>query len=187
VKTAISFRRVVIGAGVMVAVMLMAAPVRAQEPAGGGYKIGVVNMREVFQNYDRQKAEYEKLKQKQESAQAEIDKISDRINEAKKRYEADKATMTRDAREQFEINVSKDFSNYQAEFKKLQDDIDLQERKLLKDLFQEITTAVQEVGAADNYHLILEAGSDGNAAVLYYATPLNLTSKVIDHLNNKAR
>lgn len=156
----------------------------AQETTDG-FKIGVVNMREVFQAYDRQKSEYAKLKEAQEAAQANIDKISDEIEAAKKDYDANKSTMTPDEREQRELSISSKLSEYQAEFKKLQDDIDLKERKLLKDLFQEINTAVQEVGQAENYHLILEAGSDGGNAVLYYATPLNLTSKVIEHLNGK--
>src|SRR5690606_36604028 len=115
-------------------------------------------MREEFQAYNRQKSEYEKLKKAQESAQAEIDKISADIEQKKKDYNAKKATMTPDEREQMELAISSQLSTYQAEFKKLQDEIDLKERKLLKDFFQEINTAVQEVGQAENYHLILEAG-----------------------------
>lgn len=179
-------RRIVAVASLVVLVACVAVPSVAQE-AGTAYKIGVVNMREVFQAYNRQKSEYEKLKKAQESAQAEIDKISADIEQKKKDYNAKKATMTPDEREQMELAISSQLSTYQAEFKKLQDEIDLKERKLLKDLFQEINTAVQEVGQAENYHLILEAGSDGGNAVLYYATPLNLTSKVIDHLNAKSQ
>lgn len=163
----------------------LALPAAAQE--GGAYKIGVVNMREVFQQYNRQKSEYEKLKSDQEAAQAEIDKISNEIETLKKDYDARKATMAPAEREQVELSITSKLSTYQAEFKKLQDTIDLKERKLLKDLFQEINTAVQEVGQAESYHLILEAGSDGGNAVLYYASSLNLTSRVIEHLNGKAK
>lgn len=170
----------------VVAGACLALPANAQD-TGSAYKIGVVNMREVFQQYNRQKTEYEKLKADQQAKQAEIDKISNEIEAEKKEYDAQKATMTPEQLEQKELAIKSKFSTYQAEFKKLQDEIDLKERKLLKDLFQEITTAVQEVGQAENYHLILEAGSDGGNAVLYYATPLNLTSKIVEHLNGKAK
>jgi outer membrane protein len=181
-----SLRRVIVGVCLTILAAVIAIPATAQD-AGGAYKIGVVNMREVFQQYNRQKAEYEKLKQDQEAKQAEIDKISQDITRDKERYEKEKATMSPDAREQLELAINGKLSTYQAEFKKLQDDIDLKERKLLKDLFQEISTAVQEVGQAEQYHLILEAGGDGGNAVLYYATPLNLTSKVVEHLNSKSK
>ncbi len=181
-----SFRRVVLGVCLTALAALITIPASAQD-AGGAYKIGVVNMREVFQQYNKQKAEYEKLKADQQAAQAKIDEISNKITKQKEDYQKNKDTMAADAREKLELEINSNLSVYQAEYKKLQDDIDLKERKLLKDLFEEITTAVQEVGQAEQYHLILEAGSDGGNAVLYYATPLNLTSKVVDHLNGKSK
>lgn len=166
------------------ALLLVAFPNQALAQ-DNAYKIGVVNVKEVFDNYERQKHEYELLQNEKDKKQAEIDILSKRITKQKDRYDNEKITLSDEEREDLEEQIESDYSLYKSEFKRLQEDIDRREKKLLEAVFEDIHTALQEVGLRDDYHLILEGGKSGRAAVLYYSTTMNMTQKVIDHLNTK--
>ena len=53
------------------------------------FKIGVVNTKEVFDNYERQKKDYEKLREALEEAQKPIAELSEQITRDKERYDAE--------------------------------------------------------------------------------------------------
>ena len=83
-------------------------------------------------------------------------------------------------------------TRYKAEFKRAQEDIDRQEKKLLRDLLEDIHLAIQEIGLKNDYHLIFESGANNasnlagrTGGLLYSSTTLNMTQRVIDHLNEK--
>lgn len=153
--------------------------------ASGQYKIGVVNVKEVFDSYEKQKNEYRKLEGAKEERQRELDRLFEKIEAAQKRHTEEKDTLSEADLEALEERILSDASLHRAEFKRLQDEIDRKEKKLLESLFQEIDQAISEVGAQGNYHLVLEAGRTGRSGVLYFSTPLNMTQQIIDYLNTK--
>jgi Skp family chaperone for outer membrane proteins len=164
--------------------------VRAQETpatALGGYKIGVVDMREVFQKYNRRESAFNELVGQRDAAQKKVDDLATVINKEQKDYQSKKESATPDQLEELEMSILSKVSELEAERTKLQAEVSRIEDKLLSDLTKEIRAAIMAIGQAEDYHLILEAGNDGSAAVLYSATPLNLTSKVIDRLNKGAK
>lgn len=154
---------------------------------GGDYKIGVVVVKDVFDAYERQEKEYEQLQLERDKKQKDIDVLSRKIEEQKERYDQNKATMSDIEREELEDEIQANYSRYKAEFKRMQEDIDRQEKRLLETIFEDINEAIQEVGARGNYHLILEGGNGGRSGVLYHSTTLNMTQQVTDHLNEKFR
>jgi outer membrane protein len=164
-------------------VTLVAVPQARAE--GSDYKVGVVDVKRVFDNYERQKKEYALLQDERDKKQAEIDKLSDKITEQKDRYDKERDSMSDSEREALEEQIESDYTKYKADFKRLQEDIDRREKKLLETIFEDIHLAVQEVGARGDYHLILEVGQPGRTAVLYHSTTLDSTQQVIDHLNEK--
>lgn len=163
--------------------VLYAAPAESQ--GDSAYKIAVVNVKQVFDNYERQKKEYARLQSERDAKQAEIDKLSDKITAAKERYDNERATMSDSEREQLEEQIESDYSKYKADFKRLQEDIDRQEKRLLETVFEDIHVAIQEVGARGDFHLVFEAGQPGRTSVLYHSTTLDITQQVTDHLNRK--
>lgn len=153
----------------------------------GQYRIGIVNIKEVFDSYDRQKAEYEDLQRERDDMQVDIDQLSERITQNKKRYETERDNMSVSERLELEELVESDYGRYKSEFKRLQEGIDRREKRLLESLFKDIHKAVAEVGAKGNYHLILEGGQSGRSGVLYSSTTLNMTQQVIEHVNRSYR
>lgn len=149
----------------------------------GQYKIGVVNLKAVFEGYSRRQDEYGKLEIERATKQKDVDRLSATIEEQKKKYEEQKEKLSDDDRIQLEDEINANYLEYQTRFKALQGDIDRKERRLLDALYKDIRDAIMEVGAQENYHLILEAGEDNPSGVLYSSPTLRMTQKVIDYLN----
>ena len=148
------------------------------------YKIGVVDLKEVFDGYNKQKAMYQQLEAEKTQLQGEIDKLSAQITDAKERYDAQKDSMTEEARAQLEEQIEADFTDYQTKYKAHQSTISRKEERLLEELMKDIRQGVEEVGAEGNYHLVIEGGGPPSS-LLYHSSTLNMTQRVIDHLNNK--
>lgn len=171
------------------ALVLMCTPALAQDSAA--YKIGVVDLKQVFDNYKKQIDEYAKLRIERDTMQKPIDELSKAITADKDKYDKEKDKMGEDAKRALEEKIEAAVTRYKAEFERAQQDIDRKEKKLMRDLFEEIYMAIQEVGAQGDYHLIFESGDSSSVmpgrpgGLLYSSTTLNMTQKVIDHLNGK--
>lgn len=172
--------------GVAAALVLSVSPAWGadEEAPQGQYKIGVVNLKEVFDGYELQKSEYAKLKTDRDQRQTELDAIENKVNSLKSKYDAEKDKMSETQRTELEETINAERLRWQSEFKRMQSEIDLKEKNLLTRLMDNIHTAVQELGTKENYHLILEAGEAGRSGVLYSSSTLNITPKVIVYLNN---
>ena len=163
----------------------------AEETSPASYKIGVVDMKQVFDSYQKQIDEYAKLRTKRDEMQKPITALGDQITADREKYEKEKAKMAEDAKRALEEKIEGSATKWKAEFERAQQDIDRQEKKLMRDLFEEIYTAIQEVGAQGNYHLVFESGDSASVmpgrpgGLLYSSTTLNMTQKVVEHLNGK--
>lgn len=153
------------------------------KPSPGQYKIGVVNVKRVFDAYEKQKDEYALLQKTRDQKQKKIDELSATIEKNKERYETERDSMTPETIADLEDRIESDYSLYKAEFRRLQEDIDRREKKLLESIFKEIHLSIQEIGTQGNYHLVLEGGESGRSGLLFFSTTLNMTQQVIDYLN----
>jgi len=173
-------------------VLLLTIPLTAAAENGTAYKIGVVNSKEIFDNYNKQTEEYAKLRVKRDAAQEPIDLLSEQITKDKEHYDTNADTMPEDEKRVLEEKIESAVTRYKAEFERAQQDIDRLEKKLLREILEDIQIAIQEVGAKYDYHLIFENGQEnisnlaGRAGgLLYSSTTLNMTQRVIDHLNEQ--
>jgi Skp family chaperone for outer membrane proteins len=175
------------------ALTAMAAPAQSDSPEGtpGGYRIGVVNVKQVFDNYQKQKDLYEELRKTRDEMQAPITALSEEITKDQDRYKQKQDSMSEAERKVLEEKIEANVTKYRAEFDRAQQDINRQEKKLNEQVFQEIYLAIGEVGAQGNYHLVFESGETAapiparSGGLLYHSTTLNMTQKVIEHLNAK--
>lgn len=154
----------------------------AQNESAGQYRIAVVNRKEVFDNYDKQKEEWKTLEAEKAKLQVDIDKLSDSIAADKKKYDDDKS-LSEEQRQALEDKIESDYRRYRTEFEQAQREMDSKTRRFFNRMMEEIDRGVQEVGSNENYHLIMEADPKSNTSVLYYSNTINITSKVIAHLN----
>lgn len=168
---------------VVLAVVVGVSSTAVAQGDGSQYKIGVVDLKIVFDNYDKQKAMYETLTKDRDKLQAPITALSDQITKDKARYEAESETMSAEARSTLKDKIESDFSKYKADVQQSQEEIDRKEKRIFEEVIVDIQKGVEEVGSKENYHLVFDGSKNRNNNLLYSSTTLNMTQKVIDHLN----
>lgn len=156
------------------------APIRPE-----AYRIGVVNRKKAFDDYEKQQAAWAKLEKERETKQAVVDKQSDAIIAAQKKLAEDK-TMSQTDKETVALKIQEDTLDYQNAFQKLQNEINVRANRFFADMMKEVDASVQAVGSAGNYHLIFEADPNprSGSAVLYFSATIDITPQVIQHLNS---
>ena len=172
--------------GLMLAGVTTSALAQNGNPAAAPtqYKIGVVDLKLVFDGYTKQKDMYAQLESEKNQLQTEIDALSNKITADKERYDANKDSMSDEERIRLEERIEADFTDYQTKYKASQSTISRKEERLLEELMKDIRQGVEEVGAEGNYHLVIEGGGPPSS-LLYHSSTLNMTQRVIDHLNAK--
>lgn len=180
-----------VAALVMVGVLVgLAAPLalaqQTEDKSGSGYlKIGVVDRKKAFDSYEKQKREFAALETELKEAQTQIDALSDKIEKARAEYQANRDSWSDDERARRQEQLDSDILQYQADYKRLQTEIDAKYARLVQRIRGEIDEAVAQIGQEENYHLIFEGDPKSSSGVLYFSTTIDITSKVITRLNQK--
>lgn len=171
-----------IAAAMLIVALAATGTARAQDAT---FRIGVVDLEAVFENYDKQKERYAELVKEKDKLQAPLSKLADEIEANKKRYNDEQEKMSEADRNALRDKVESDYSTYKAEMQRSQEEIDRQEKRIVEELIKDIQIAVEEVGAKEKYHLIFDGAKNAKNNLLYYDTTMNMTSKVVAHLNTK--
>ena len=151
----------------------------------GTYRIAVVNRKQVFDEYNKQKSEWTSLEKEREQKQAVVDRQSDAIEADKKKLAEDKS-LTQAQKEALALKIQEDTLDYQNAFQKLQNEINMRADKFFAAMMRDVDAAVQEIGSEGNYHLIFEADPNprSGSAVLYFSATIDITSQVVEKLNS---
>ncbi len=82
--------------------------------------------------------------------------------------------------------IKSELRNLNADFQRMQGELNDKRTKLQFQTRQEVIKAIQQIGSDENYHLILEGDEGGRSTVIFFATSINITPKVIEKLNGAA-
>lgn len=195
----VDVRRLLVGGAIAAACMIVftgAAPAQnddAKKPAPAAqsagtvsqYKIGIVDRRAVLQGYNKVTAERKRLESDVDTENKDIDKLSADLQSAKEAYDKERDSLSTTDREEREMALQKQLMEYQTKVQTKQAEVDARERQLMKRFFTDIDDAVQKIGDAENYHLIID-GSKGSST-LFFAPAMDMSQKVIDYLNAKSK
>ena len=151
-----------------------------QGAAEGGWKIAVVDFKQILAEFDKRENKYKELENYVKDKQAILDNMENTIKKDRENYGKMEAGQ---AKQDLEQKINGAQVDYQAALKKLQDEIDSREQEVLRTCLTDIRDALQKIGDKDKYHLILDAKNPGGGGVLYASTTLDITSTVLDFLN----
>ncbi|MCC6152793.1 MAG: OmpH family outer membrane protein [Candidatus Hydrogenedentes bacterium] len=146
------------------------------------YKIGVVDVEEVLNQYGKLKTEAEALKTERDRLQKEVDTKSDALT---KEMEALKNAPQAE-RETKGEEIQKKIRDFRADFQRMDGELEDKRIKLFARTRQDVVKTIQQIGSEEKFHLILQGDSNGRSTVIYFATPINITSRVIEKLNGAA-
>lgn len=172
----------------MFALGLCALPAQAAEgtavptASSTDYKIGVVDVEDVLNQYGKLKAEAETLKNERDRLQKEVDTKSDALT---KEMEALK-TAPEAERETKGEEIQRKIRDFRADFQRMDGELEDKRIKLFARTRQDVIKTIQQIGNDEKFHLILQGDPNGRSTVIYFATPINITSRVIEKLNGAA-
>ncbi|MCC6797995.1 MAG: OmpH family outer membrane protein [Candidatus Hydrogenedentes bacterium] len=146
------------------------------------YKIGVVDVEEVLAKYEKLTAEVKTLEAEKDKYQKDIDAKSDALE---KEFDAVK-NLPESERAVKGEEIQKKIRDFRADFTKMDGELQDKRVKLLARTRQDVIKTIQQVGSAENFHLILQGDSNGRSTVIYFATPIDITARVIEKLNSGA-
>ena len=107
--------------GLLALIALVCLPLAAGAQEGQ-YKIGVVDVKEVFDEYDKQIKEYKALEVEKERLQKPITELTKKIEKNQERLKDESLNLSEEERETIEGEIELDYSRYRSSFQQSQED-----------------------------------------------------------------
>jgi len=167
----------------MLAGVFIAVPPLHAQSGSGEYTIGIVELQQVMDAYNKRAVEVQKLEQEAKEYQDKFDKLQADFEETVDEFQKAKGTMSEEKRTDRELELDSRRRDIQSQVRQAEALLEGKQRRLKQSLLKDIVKAIETVGNRDNYHLILEADPESRTGVLFYSPTLNMTQKVIDELN----
>ncbi len=183
-------------AGVLLGMLVMQHAVTAQE-GSDNLQVGVVDIRKVYESYERAKDFRNQIQEKKSEAQSKIQEISDKLNQIQE--ELNDLEPLSDLWKK----RAKKFYQLKSERQMMQDLWKQDTKKLLSEtsseIYQNIREVIEEYGEENGYDLILKVNksaigsgevSDINQqiatrSVLHFSDEMDLTDQISSILNEQ--
>lgn len=143
-------------------------------------KIGIIDFQQVVeQSQPGQKVEAG-LKQEGERMEAELTKDKDELTALKEKMEREAMVMSREAREEKEIEFRVKARNLQEKEQRFRAEFAGKQRAEIDNLRKIVLEIAQEIGKKEGYTLVIS-----KVGVLYHDPSVDLTDQVIKALNQR--
>lgn len=142
--------------------------------------VAIVDSRRAAANSREGKAAEQQLKDLSSRKREEFTPKEEKLKRAREEYETQRFVLSREAIQEREIDIMKMQRNLERDLEEAQEEMAIEERKLMQPILRNILRVVTEVARDQGYQVVLERGSPG---VLFYAQELDITDQVIAKLN----
>ena len=164
-----------------IAALSLAAALALPVVAGAqGLGVAIVDSRRAAANSTEGKSAEQRLKDLSGKKRDEFTPKEEKLKRAREEYETQRFVLSKDALQEREIEIVKMRRNLERDLEEAQEEMAIEERKLMQPILRKILRAVTDVAKAQGYQVVLERGSPG---VLFYDEELDITDLVIAKLN----
>jgi outer membrane protein len=168
------YRVLMIGAGVLLACLLVASPVPAAE------KTGFVSIGEVVAKSEAGKKAEEQFKKLVEKDRAAIQEREKELQKLKDELEKQRPLLREDVLRTREADYQKKFRDYQLLVKDSNEELQSKQQEIMKNLIPEIMKIVTAIGQKEKYTMIVDLSI---IPMAYHASENELTQRVIEEFN----
>jgi outer membrane protein len=168
------YRVLMIGAGVLLACLLVASPVLAAE------KTGFVSIGEVVAKSEAGKKAEEQFKKLVEKDRAAIQEKEKELQKLKDELEKQRPLLREDVLRTREADYQKKFRDYQLLVKDSNEELQSKQQEIMKNLIPEIMKIVTAIGQKEKYTMIVDLSI---IPMAYHASENELTQRVIEEFN----
>ncbi len=145
-----------------------------------GLGVAIVDSRRAAANSKEGKAAEQQLKDLSSRKRDEFMPKEEKLKRAREEYETQRFVLSKEALQEREIEIVKLRRNMERDLEEAQEEMAIEERKLMQPILRKILRAVKEVARAQGYQVVLERSSPG---VLFFSDDLDITDLVIAKLN----
>ena len=156
---------------------------QTDQASTNGYKIGIVDVQKVVDGYKKASEEVAKLNEIAKKKNEELSQEQKALQKEFNDFNAKLDSLSEDEQAKRKSELTKKGIDLDAKVKQARSEMQAKQQALKQSILRDIVNAVDTIGAQEHFHLILEADPETRTGVLYYASPLDITSKVITYLN----
>ena len=150
--------------------------------AAAELKVGVVDFQQIVEKSEPGQKVEAGLKQEGERMEAELTKDKEELQALKEKMEREAMVMSREAREEKEIEFRVKARNLQEKDQRYRAEFVGKPRQEIDKLRKVVLEIVQEIGKSEGYTLVLS-----KVGVLYNEPAVDLTEKVVKLLNQRLK
>ena len=145
-----------------------------------GDKIGFINVREIMLRSEAGKKASLEFQKAFEKDKETIQKKEAQLAKLKAQLEKQRSILTPDALKEKEIAYQKKFRDYQRLIKDSNEELQMKDQELSRELIPEIIKVVNSIGKKEKYTLILDVNSQG---VAFNSKESDITDQIIKEFN----
>lgn len=143
-----------------------------------GNKIGYVDIKKIFDGYEKGKKTEEIFKKEVSDEQKNIDKMQEEIKKMQEDYEKKKDMMKEEEREKKENEIKAKIQEFSKKWTEVNQKLDEKRKTLEEQIFDEIKKAISDYGKKNGYSIIIDS-----RLILYGEDVFDLTNEIIKLLN----
>jgi outer membrane protein len=145
-------------------------------------KIAYINVEDLMKDYEGTKALEETLKERQETMSKEFDSIAAPFQAKVEEYYKNASKMSADKRAQTEQGLQQENQMLQVKQQQVSQALQQENQILSEAITKKVDSFVSVYSKANGLNLVL--GTSGNGTVMYGDDNLNVTSAILELLNN---
>ena len=161
-------------------ILIMLAVSMGYSAQAADLKVGVVDFQQIVEKSEPGQKVEAGLKQEGERMEAELTKDKEELQALKEKMEREGMVMSREAREEKEIEFRVKARNLQEKDQRYRAEFVGKQRQEIDKLRKVVLEIVKEIGKSEGYTLVLS-----KVGVLYNDPAVDLTEKVVKLLNQR--
>ncbi|HOK57222.1 MAG TPA: OmpH family outer membrane protein [bacterium] len=143
-------------------------------------KIGYVDIKKVFDNYDEAKKTEEKFKKEIDEAQKNLDKLQDEVKKMQEDYEKKKSMMKPEEQTKKENEIKAKVQELSKKWMETKQKLDDRGKELENQIFEDIKKAIADYAKKNGFSMVVDS-----RLILYGESAVDLTDEVIKLINKK--
>lgn len=147
------------------------------------YKIGVVDLQRVTDSYTKLAGQVKEWQAEADTRSEEVRALREGLRKEVEAFAAERGELSEDERNDRETALDQHALRLDAQEREIRASLDRKHRNIKNTLLKDIVATVNAIGQEENYHLVLEADPETRTGVLYHASAIDMTSKVIERMN----
>jgi outer membrane protein len=159
---------------------VLAATLSAVPARGDELKVGVVDQRRGILSTDQGKQAQKDLEKLAEQRKTTLKPQQEDFQKKQEELESQKFVLSEAAMEERMLELEKQRRELERQVQAVRDELQVQERKMLKPILDKWARAVEEFGKEKDFDVILDRSTPG---ILYHSSALDITDLIIQRVN----